>query len=154
MELFTDGNLAARILLTLVTAGYSVVTILADLNKTHATNPKWTPHARFHVVWQVSSYVGFAMLALALIWVPGPEATARLYVASAFALIVYTGFFVALLTMKLYGGRTFDDNGFQPVTMRVANRSRLMDMNVAVFTAFSVVLIATLLLLSRSGATA
>jgi hypothetical protein len=150
VDLFGDSHLVARILLSVVTAGYGLVTILADLNKTHATNPTWTPHARFHVVWQVSSYVGFGLLALALIWLPGPEAAARLYLASAFALIVYAAFFAALLTMRLYGGRTFDENGYQPVRLHVAKRLRLMDMNVAAFSGFSVMLIATLLLLSRT----
>jgi hypothetical protein len=57
-----DLNLLARILLTLVTIGYGFVTVLADFNNTHATNPKWTPHARFHVVWQISSYVGLGLI--------------------------------------------------------------------------------------------
>ena len=52
--------IAAKILLTLTILGYALVTIKADFNKTHATNPKWTPHARFHVVWQISSYVALA----------------------------------------------------------------------------------------------
>jgi hypothetical protein len=147
MEVFTDGNLMARILLTLVTAGYSAVTILADINKTHATNPAWAPHARFHVVWQVSSYAGFGLLALALIWTPGSYAIERLYLASTFAAIVYAGFFVALFTMKLYGGRAFDDNGYQPFTVRVANRPRFMDLNVTVFSGFAIMLVTTLLLL-------
>ena len=56
--------------------------MFADFNKTHATNPKWTPHARFHVVWQISSYVGFGLLALALIWWPGPLAIERLYLVA------------------------------------------------------------------------
>ena len=64
-------ELLARVLLTLVTAGYGFVTILADFNKTHASNPKWTPHARFHVVWQINSYIGFGLLALVLLWWPG-----------------------------------------------------------------------------------
>jgi hypothetical protein len=44
-----DHILVARILFTLMTAGWAVATVFADFNKTHATNPKWTPHARFHV---------------------------------------------------------------------------------------------------------
>jgi hypothetical protein len=60
-----DRILLARILFTLMTAGWAIATVFADFNKTHATNPKWTPHARFHVVWQISSYVGFGLLALA-----------------------------------------------------------------------------------------
>jgi hypothetical protein len=53
MDAIFDSNIFARILLTVVTAGYAVAPLIADLNSTHATNPLWTPHARFHVVWQV-----------------------------------------------------------------------------------------------------
>ena len=74
MRIAFDHILLARILFTLTTAGYDLGTVLADFNKTYATNPKWTPHARFHVVWQISSYVGFGLMALALIWWPGPLA--------------------------------------------------------------------------------
>ena len=74
-----DHILVAQILLTLTTAGWAVATIFADFNTTHATNPKWTRHARFHVVWQISSYVGFGLLGFALIWWPGPLALERLY---------------------------------------------------------------------------
>jgi hypothetical protein len=38
MEFSADGNLLARILLTLAALGYGVVTIKADFNATHATN--------------------------------------------------------------------------------------------------------------------
>jgi hypothetical protein len=151
MEAFTDGNLIARILLSLVTVGYSFVTILADINKTHATNPAWTPHARFHVVWQVASYAGFGLIALALIWAPGPYAVARLYLAAAFAAAVYGGFFVALFTMRLYGGRTFDDNGYQPFAVPLGRRPKLWDVNVTAFSAFTVVLLAALVLIARSA---
>jgi len=91
-----DHILVARVPLTLVTIGYGFSTMLADLNKTHATNPAWTPHARFHVVWQISSYVGFGFLALCLIWVPGPFAVERLYLACIVGAIVYGAFFVAI----------------------------------------------------------
>ena len=46
MTILLSDNLIARILLTLATLGYGFVPVLADFNKTHATNPKWTPHAR------------------------------------------------------------------------------------------------------------
>jgi len=68
-----DHLLVARVLFTLTTAGWAVGTVIADFNKTHATNPKWTGHARFHVVWQINSYVGFGLLACALIWWPGSD---------------------------------------------------------------------------------
>ena len=151
MDLFHDGNLVARILVTIATLGYSAVTILADFNKTHASNPTWTPHARFHVVWQISSYSGFGLLALGLVWWPGGLATERLYLACLFAFVVYGAFFVALATMPRYGGRTYDDNGYLPFPAPLGLRQR-WDVNVTAFSAFSIVLIAAVLLVGRSAA--
>jgi hypothetical protein len=37
-----------------------------DSNIPHAANPSWTPHARYQVVWQVSSYVYNGLIALFL----------------------------------------------------------------------------------------
>jgi hypothetical protein len=73
----------ARVLLTLTVVGYALVTMIADFNETHATNPKWTAHARFHVVWQVLSYVGIGLVAVYLIWIEGPNPQERLYLAAA-----------------------------------------------------------------------
>jgi hypothetical protein len=109
-ELF-DGNLLARVLLTVTVLGYGFIPILADFNPTHATNPMWTPHARFHVVWQVLSYVGVGLLSLALIWAPGPLPAARLYLAAALSAAIYVAFFATLGSMKLFGGKEYDSNG-------------------------------------------
>ncbi len=137
-----DHFIAARILLTLGTLGYGFVTVLADFNKTHATNPAWTPHARFHVVWQISSYVGFGLLALALIWIPGPLAAERLYLACIMGAIVYGAFFVATFAMPIYGGRAFDDNGYLPFAAPVPIIARRWDVNITAFCVLTVVLIA------------
>ena len=149
MDVFTDGNLLARILVTIATIGYAFITILADFNATHATNPRWTPHARFHVVWQISSYAGLGLVALALIWIPGPLPVARLYLACAFAAVVYGAFFVALFTMPIYGGRTFDDNGYLPFPAPLGITKRLWDVNITAFTTCSVALVAGVLLVGR-----
>jgi hypothetical protein len=147
-----DGNLIARILLTLVTAGYAYATVLADFNNTHATNPRWTPHARFHVVWQISSYVGFGTLAVLLIWWPGAYATERLYLVAAMAAIVYVAFFAALFTMPIYGGAAYDENGYMPFAAPVPIVSRRWDVNVTIFTVLTAVLVTgTLLIGSASG---
>jgi len=125
--------LIARILLTLVTLGYGFITVLADFNNTHATNPKWTPHARFHVVWQISSYVGFGLMALALIWSPGPYAVERLYLAAIMGSIVYTAFFVAVFAMPIYGGAAYDDNGYQPFAAPLPIVASRWDVNITAF---------------------
>lgn len=101
------------------------------------------------MVWQILSYVGFGLIAQAVIWVPGPYAVERLYLAAAFAAVVYGAFFVALAAMPLYGGATYDENGYQPLTLRIG-RPRLMDLNVSVFSVLSVLLIAGAVLISRA----
>ena len=133
-----DHLLVARILFTLMMLGYAAATVIADFNKTHATNPQWTPHARFHVVWQICSYVGFGLLSLALIWWPGPLAIERLYLAAIMGAIVYAAFFVAVLAMPIYGGRAYDANGYQPFAAPVPIFTGRWDVNI---TAFSVQLV-------------
>ncbi len=147
-----DLNLVARVLLTLVTLGYGLATVLADFNKTHATNPQWTPHARFHVVWQICSYVGFGLLALALIWTPGPYASERLYLVAVMAAIVYAAFFVALFAMPIYGGAAYDSNGYQPFAAPVPLIAKRWDVNITVFCVQLVLLAAGALALVGAAA--
>lgn len=143
--------LIARILLTLVTFGYAGATVIADFNKTHATNPKWTGHARFHVVWQISSYVGFGLLALALIWWPGPDALARLYLVALMAAIVYAAFFIAVIAMPIYGGAAYDDNGYQPFRAPLPVIAKLWDVNITAFSVQLVLLAASGVALAAAG---
>lgn len=128
-----DRILLAKILFTLVTAGWSFATVIADFNKTHATNPAWTGHARFHVVWQICSYVGFGCLALVLIWAPGPLAVERLALVALMAVIVYAGFFIAAFAMPLYGGRAYDDNGYRPFPAPIPVIAKTWDVNMTAF---------------------
>ena len=140
-----DHILVARILFTLMTIGWAVLTVVADFNKTHATNPAWTPHARFHVVWQILSYVGFGLLAFALIWWPGPLAAERLYLAAIMGVIVYAAFFVALIAMPIYGGAAYDKNGYRPFKAPVPIISKTWDANITAFSIQLFILAAGLL---------
>ena len=115
-----DHLLLARILFTPMTAGYAVATIIAD------------------VVWQITSYIGFGLLSLVLIWWPGPLAVERLYLAAIMGAIVYAAFFVAVVTMPVYGGAAYDDNGYQPFAAPVPVFAKSWDVNI---TAFSVQLV-------------
>lgn len=138
MEFASDGNLLARILLTLATLGYGLLTIKADFNRMHATNPLWTPHARFHVVWQISSYSAIGLIALGLIWLSGPLPRERLFLAAALAVAVYGGFFVAAVARPLFDGKLHDENGYPPFKAPIGPGR--WDANVTGFTILSVIL--------------
>src|SRR5262245_54764527 len=147
-----DRILIARVLFTLMTAGYAALTVIADFNKTHATNPEWTPHARFHVVRQILSYVGFGLLALALIWLPGPLAAERLYLVALMGAIVYAAFFAALIAMPIYGGAAYDRNGYQPFKAPLPVFAKSWDANITAFSVQLVILAAGLLAVSGASA--
>ena len=140
-----DHILVARVLFTLMTAGWAVLTVIADFNKTHATNPAWTPHARFHVVWQISSYVGLGVLAFALIWWPGPLTVERLYLVALMGAIIYAAFFTALIAMPIYGGAAYDKNGYRPFKAPVPIIANRWDANITAFSIQLVILAAGLL---------
>jgi len=129
---FPADHLVARILLTLNTLGYSLVPAIADFNRTHATNPLWTPHARFHVVWQVLSYIGIGLISLWLIWTAGPAA--KLWLAVALAAAMYAGFFATVFAMPRFGGSVADPNGVPPIaTVNLGGKPLVLDANVTVF---------------------
>src|SRR6266852_7707981 len=141
MPMIFDNNLLAKILLSLASIGYGFLTIKADFNKTHATNPLWTPHARFHVVWQVLSYTGVSLIALWLIWMNGPGQSARLYLAAALAGALYAAFFVAVFARPLFGGTLYDSNGYLPFQPPIGPKHWRWDANATAFTILSLVLV-------------
>ena len=132
----------ARVLLTLTVLGYAVATIKADFNRTHASNPKWTPHARFHVVWQILSYSGVGLIALYLIWVDGPRPLERLYLAAALSAAIYGAFFASVFARPLFGGALYDDNGYLPFKPPIGPPQWQWDVNVTAFTILSAIMVA------------
>ena len=141
---FPTDNLIARALLTLNTLGYSLGPAIADFNRTHATNPLWTPHARFHVVWQVTSYCGIGLISLWLNWSAGPAA--QLWLAVALAATMYAGFFAAVIAMPRFGGSLTDANGVPPIaTVTIGGKPLVLDANMTAFSVMSaIVLVAAL----------
>jgi hypothetical protein len=137
----------ARILLTITVLGYGLVTIKADFNNTHATNPAWTPHARFHVVWQVLSYSGIGLIALYLIWSGGPAALEHLFLAAAFGVAIYGAFFLTVFVRPLFKGSLYDQNGYPPFQPPIGPTNWQWDANVTAFSIMSVILAAAILAL-------
>ena len=105
------------------------------------TNPSFPGHARFHVVWQVSSYVYVAILSLYLIWTAGTE-TWPLWIAAILAGAAYMGFWSAVVFRPLYGGKLVSEvNPVPAFSWNLLGLKFETDANVSLFTpAFLIVL--------------
>ncbi|TCL02123.1 MULTISPECIES: DUF6640 family protein [Sodalis] len=132
--------LTLQILLTISTLGYSAIPAIFDTNDTHMTNPRWVPHARFHVVWQVASYVGFALIALFFIWAPSDEARLHLWFATAMSIAAYGGFFFAVLSRAFYDGANYDENGVVPYRPPFIGKWLAFEVNITLFSAAVLIL--------------
>lgn len=117
----------AKILITLVAVATGFAPMVADFNATHATNPLWPPHARFHVVWQVLCQTGVSLFTLFLVW--GPPFPGHLLAAAALNFNWALSFFVTLFNMRRFGGALKDVNGIKPFRFVVGGRERLVDTN-------------------------
>jgi hypothetical protein len=119
--------LAPKIIFTLIALASAVGPMIADFNQTHATNPLWTPHARFHVVWQVLTQAGVAMVALYLIWAPGSQHL--IWLAAVLNYIWGGTFFGTLACMSIFKGSLKDVNGIKPFRFNILGRVWLVDTN-------------------------
>ena len=64
-----EPTFIGNILLSAVAFGLAVMPLLVDFNESHATNPLWTGHARFHLVWQVLALTITGIIIILLLWV-------------------------------------------------------------------------------------
>lgn len=112
-------QLIGKILISLATAIYGFVPPFVDLGKTHATNPLWTSHARFHVVWQVIITFFLAIMGLYLLWFCGTAQSFSINLAFLFGLIVLGGFLLNVLARHYYKGTLSDPNGVPPIFGKV-----------------------------------
>ncbi len=129
METLFDQTLVPRILFTIVAVMIGVGPIFADFNKTHATNPLWPPHARFHVVWQVLSQNGVSLVILYLLWSQSPDYGTHIVVAGILNYVWGASFYSTLATMKIYGGALKDVNGIKPFRFNIFGTIYLVDTN-------------------------
>ena len=102
-----------------------------DLNRTHATNPLWPAHARFHVVWQTANTAILALVELALLLTSGPLQQQRFYLAVLLASVPMLGFVAALISRTVYGSALSEPNGIPPAKIEAFGRILLVDMNLA-----------------------
>jgi hypothetical protein len=119
----------ARWLLALLCAAQGAGTAAIDLNRTHATNPRWPAHARFHLVWQVVSYAFLSLFEIALIFAPCPLQQPRFYLAAALAVIPMMSCLAAFFLRKIYGGSIFNRDGIAPMKIVVRGSELHIDLN-------------------------
>jgi len=122
-----------------------------DLNRTHATNPEWPGHARFHLVWQVATVAGLALLEVVLVLASGPFQEQRFYLAAVLAGIPMLSFFAAFIAHGIYKGSLSDPNGMQPATIQVRGSSLRVDLNLAAETCGMLALAVIVAIYRQSG---
>jgi hypothetical protein len=141
-----SASLLARLMVTAVAAGQGITPLFIDLNRSHATNPLWPGHARFHTVWHTFALFFTGIVGVALIWWPSPGSRGLFYLAALLTALPMLAFFVAMFSRKTYGGTLHDPNGIQPVRIRIGGKLREFDLNaVLVIVGGAVVLSAALM---------
>lgn len=145
------GALLARIMLSVLAGTQGLTPLAIDLNRTHATNPLWPGHARFHVVWQGFTLLFAAVPEVLLVWWPGPGLRWRFYLAAVLTATAMAGFVAAVVLRRLYAGTFHDPNGIPPLRIRLAARTVELDGN-ALMVAVGLMVLATAVLLFRNSA--
>jgi hypothetical protein len=141
-----SASFLARLMVTAVAAGQGITPLFIDLNRTHATNPLWPGHARFHVVWQPVGLFFLGAIGVTLIWLPSSESQLLFYLAALLTASPMLSFLVALFSRRAYDGTLHDPNGIQPVRIRIGTTVREFDMNaVLVIAGMAIVLGAVLM---------
>lgn len=142
MELLYDENLVPRILMTITAIALAVGPAIADFNKTHATNPLWPPHARFHVVWQVTTNSSLCLLMLYILWTPLVEQyNLQLVLVAMVQGAILAPLYSTIASMGLFGGALKDVNGIRPFKFNIGGKIHLLDTNVVGFSSITGVLI-------------
>ena len=120
-------ELTAKILISFVAFATAVGPMFADFNKTHATNPLWTPHARFHVVWQVLAQAGVSLAIFYVLWIASFEG--HVWFAAIMNFNWGLTFYMTLSSMKLFEGALSDVNGIPPFKFNIGGQLRKVDTN-------------------------
>ena len=139
----------AKLLISLVAVVTAIAPMIADFNKTHATNPLWTPHARFHVVWQVLAQAGVSIVILFILW--GMTFDGHVWLAAIMNFNWGVTFFMTLASMPVYGGALADVNGIPPFRFTIGGQDRTIDTNLFGATMLMGINVLVVILLTLAG---
>lgn len=84
---------SARVLMTVVLLGGSVLSSVLDWSPNHLLNPLWHPHARFHGALLLFLLAGVSVLATWLLWRRSPEPDLGLKIGLGVAIAYWTPLF-------------------------------------------------------------
>jgi hypothetical protein len=133
-------------MVTAVAAGQGITPLFIDLNRTHATNPLWPGHARFHVVGQAITMTALAIVEVALLWWIAPQERWVFLLATLLTATPIVGFLLATISRAIYAGTLHDENGIRPVKLRIGGVIREIDINVILVLIGAAVLVTAVLI--------
>ena len=104
----------SKILTTIALVAGGVLPLFADISVYHLLNPDWDSHARVHEAWRLSTNFCIFSLGMYLLWAKQKE-----MLPAILSLCIHFGFFVAAITMPLYGGTSVGEGIREPHTFGI-----------------------------------
>ncbi len=129
--------LIGKILLTAIFIALGVIAPLIDLNQSHATNPLWTGHARFHLVWQVIAFIYTAIIGIPILWIYSSYEVLLIIILYTYMWLV--SFLIASISMGVYKGKLNDINGVPEHILHIFGKVIIIDRNILGIIAFTIV---------------